>query len=210
MHRHHHPKYLEMSKLKQTFNGYSKTISSYADYIEANFHDKYDRYAWLVGFLRNAHPNPPAKNLSLPAQLFIIDSSNENGGTVTSRKFTLAKDDPTADPHLVSALTEKAHQTRLIFLQYRSFESLDPMCIDLLGLHCGLDPGFFAVHFECGFDQTGQDVSHYASHSLPSERSRFLQIQTDEWTFMTATWKVVEDRCTCEMHKTCMNMKHHS
>lgn len=186
----------KMSKVKESFGGFSKPVSTYADYIEATFHDKYDRYAWLVDFLRNRHPKSLANNLPFPVQVSILDSEKES---LKSRRFTVATDDP-IDPHLVNALKEPGScQTRLIFLQYQSFESINPTCIDLIGLHCGLHPDFFSVHFECDFDQTGQVIAHFPSHSLPSER-RFLQIRTDEWTFMTATWKVCEDRCICELN----------
>ncbi|KAK3191737.1 hypothetical protein K4F52_002161 [Lecanicillium sp. MT-2017a] len=115
--------------------------------------------------------------------------------TLNSRRLMVARDD--SGYQLATALQDEpaASETRLIFLQYRSLESINPICIDLIGLHCELDPDFFTIHFESDFDHTGQELAHYPAHSLPSER-RFLQIRTDEWTFMTATWKMSEKKRT--------------
>lgn len=184
-----------MSKPNNKAIDASMEPASYADHIEAEFSDKYNRNSWLVGFLRNSHSKYTTNNLPLPVQVSILDGENEG---LRSRQFAVANNEP-IDPCLINALKEKCDtgQTRLIFIQYRSFESLNPACLDLIGTHCGLHPDFFSVHFECDFDQTGRFITHYPSHSLPSER-RFLQIKTDEWTFMTATWKISQAQRTCE------------
>jgi hypothetical protein len=108
-----------MSKVKESSDGVSKPVSTYADYIEAKFHDNYDRYTWLVGFLRNRHLKLPAKNLPLPVQVFVLDSEKES---LKSRQFMVTKDNP-IDPHLINALKEESEtcQTLLIFPQYRSY-----------------------------------------------------------------------------------------
>lgn len=188
-----------MSDFKESSGGFSEPASTYADFIAARFGDKHDRYAWLVDFLRNKNPKPTAKTLSLPVEICIMDVEKE---TLNSRRLMVTRDD--SGYQLATALQDEpaASETRLIFLQYRSLESINPICIDLIGLHCELDPDFFTIHFESDFDHTGQELAHYPAHSLPSER-RFLQIRTDEWTFMTTTWKMSEKKRTCKLAPEC-------
>ncbi|KAA8644069.1 uncharacterized protein ATNIH1004_008267 [Aspergillus tanneri] len=165
---------------------------TYADYIEDQYEDNYHRYSWLVNFLRKGHPSSPNSALSFPVRIFLLDSSNE---CLTSRKFSI-KRDSLLDPLFVNTLKEAQcnRQTRLILVQYRHFENINPSFIDTLGLWCGLDPAFFSVHFECDFDRIGQ-ITHCPTRSLPSEK-RCLQIITDEWSFMTATWKISKNEHT--------------
>lgn len=185
-----------------------KRISTYADYIEAKFNGKYHRDSWLAGFLRNGHSDYPTKILPLPVHVSILDSEER---VLRSRQFSVTINDPVY-PHLVNVLEEQCDtcQTRLILIQYRIFESINPACIDLIGTHCGLHPDSLSVPFECGFDRTGRYIAHYPSHSLPSER-RFLQMNTDEGTFMTATWKILQDKCTCEIDscEICVDWANH-
>ena len=173
------------------------SFSTYADYIEAEFSDNYRRYAWLGSFLRHGLPRQSADSLALAVRIVILDCG-ANG--LKSRRFSVTKND-TIDPALVQALKEEpeSSQTRLVFLQYRHFDNINPSCVDLIGLHCDINPEFFCAHFECDFNQAGHMIAHYPSHSLPSER-RFLQIKQDDWTFMTTTWKISEQKRTCRLH----------
>lgn len=181
-----------------TPNNSSRTqyFPTYADYIEAEFSDNYNRYAWLGKFLRHGLERQSADSLALPVRIFILDCG-ANG--LKSRRFLVTKNN-TIDPALVEALKEEPEysQTRLVFLQYRHFDNIDPSCVDLIGLSCDIDPEFFCAHFECDFNQSGHMIAHYPSHSLPSER-RFLQVKQDDWTFMTTTWRISEQKRICKL-----------
>lgn len=191
-----------MSKAAKASRSSLKPVTTYADYLEANFHDTYDRYAWLVDFFRNGRSNLSVMGFQLHVRVIILDSYES---IIKSRRFKVQKEG-LIDQDLVDALGEERgnRRTRLLFVQYRSFEDVNPKLIDLIGLHFDLHPDFFSVHLECDFDQTGQMISHLPSHTLPSER-RFLQIRTDEWTFMTSTWKTEENSHTCKMTTAYLN-----